>query len=98
VTTHKEMPLLRGDVLVATWTLAAWLMAAAAFAGGATPARADQTSGQGLGSVDEYERSARLSADGYESPLLGIGVENETEWLGHGRWLEHGRWVRGHRA
>jgi S1-C subfamily serine protease len=63
---------------------------------GVTLARADQAdSGQGLGSVDEYEQSAPLAADGYESPLLGIEVENQREWLGHTRWLEQGRWVEG---
>jgi hypothetical protein len=68
----------------------------AIIAGGVTLARADQTdSGQGLGSVDEYEQSAPLAAGGCESPLLGIAVENQTEWLRHSRWLEHGRWVKG---
>jgi S1-C subfamily serine protease len=79
---------------IATWMLAAWLLAAAAFADGATIARADQAaSGQGLGSVDEYERSSPPRADVYESPLLGIAVRNKTEWLGHSRRLERGRWV-----
>jgi S1-C subfamily serine protease len=81
---------------VATWTLAVWLMAAVASACGATLARADQAaSGQGLGSVEEYEQSAPRAPDGYESPLLGIEVKNEKEWLGHSRWLEYGRWVSG---
>jgi hypothetical protein len=71
-------------------------MAAIMIAGGATLARADQTdSGQGLGSVAEYEQTAPLAAGGYESSLLGIAVENQTEWLGQSPWLEHGRWVRG---
>jgi S1-C subfamily serine protease len=81
---------------IATWTLAAWLIAVAAFADSASLARADPSdSGQGLGSVDEYEQSAPPSADGYESPVLGLAVMNQTEWLGHSRWLEHGRWVSG---
>lgn len=81
---------------IATWTLPAWLIAAAALAGGATLARAAQPdSGQGLGSVGEYEQSAPPSADDYESPVLGLAVKNQTEWLGHSRWLEHGHWVSG---
>jgi S1-C subfamily serine protease len=71
-------------------------MAAIVTAGGATLTRADQTdSGQGLGSVDDYEQSDPHPTGAYENPLLGIEVEDETEWLGRSRWLEYGRWVSG---
>jgi len=80
---------------IATWTLAARLIAAAAFATSASLARAAPNSGQGLGSVDEYEQTAPSSADGYENPLLGLAVRNETEWFGHSSRLEPGRWVSG---
>jgi S1-C subfamily serine protease len=72
-------------------------MAAVVLAGGATLARANQTaSQQGLGSVDDYEQqSDPRTGHGYESPLLGIAVKNETEWLGQSRWLGRGGWISG---
>jgi len=66
---------------IGTWTIAACLIAAVVFAEGASLARADQAdSGQGLGSVDEYEQTATPSSEDYESPELGLAVRNETEW------------------
>jgi hypothetical protein len=57
--------------LIATCTLAPWLTVAAVSAGGATLARADQAgSGQGLGSIDEYQQTAPRPEVGYESPLV----------------------------
>jgi len=82
--------------LIGVWTLAAWFVAAITIAGGATLARADQTdSGQGLGSVADYEQSDPHPTGAYQNPLLGIEVKNETEWLGRSRWLQYGRWVSG---
>lgn len=81
---------------IGTWTIAACLIAAVVLAKGASLARADQAdSGQGLGSVDEYEQTATPSAEGYESPALGLAVRNETEWLDQSEWLKHGRWISG---
>jgi S1-C subfamily serine protease len=82
--------------LIATCTLAPWLTVAAVSAGGATLARADQAgSGQGLGSIDEYQQTAPRPEVGYESPLLGIEVKNETEWFGRSRSFGYARWVSG---
>jgi hypothetical protein len=90
---ESALPITR---LIAVWTLAIWTISTPAFACDATLSRADQAaSGQGLGSIDEYERSAPRSEGGNRSHLLGIEVKNETVWLGHSSWLEHGRWMTG---
>lgn len=84
--------------LIATWTIAGWLIAGIVFTPDATMATAGQTaSEQGLGSVDDYVqdnpdfyvRSNPDFADTYESPLLGIAVRS-----GNGS-LEGGRLVSG---
>ena len=81
--------------LIAARTLAVWLMAAIAFAGGATLAQADQTaSGQDVGSADDYMQNNPDPADAYEIPLLGTAVKNETEWAVSACELRNARFLR----
>jgi len=81
---------------IGTWTLVAFMIAASLFAESSSLARSAQSdSGQGLGSIDEYEQTAASSAEDYESSVLGLAVRNDTQWFGHNSWLEHDRWVSG---